>query len=217
MQAELLRILAHQHGDQAGHDNCYTSDQQHGQAPAVGLDDRRLARQEDELARGRAGGKDDGHQTAAPNEPARGHHRAQDQGHRPGAETDQHTPQRNELPRRLHERAQTDAGGEGGQRDEHDAAHAEAGHQRAGERSTQAVQQQVDRERQRHGRSVPAEVVFEGQDEHGVGGADARRCEQSEEGDPSHDPRVVETHDQLSTPQAARVIPGCLIGILYLS
>jgi hypothetical protein len=42
--AHLTRVLAHQKSDQAGHSDGNRGDEQHGQPPAVRLDDRGLAR-----------------------------------------------------------------------------------------------------------------------------------------------------------------------------
>jgi hypothetical protein len=95
------------------------------------------------------------------------------------------------MPRLRHlsrgERARADES----ERRDHDPTQPEALHQRSGERSGEAEQDEVDRDRCADRRPTPAEVVAQRIDQHAGRRAEPSGAEQREERHHEHHPRVV--------------------------
>jgi hypothetical protein len=91
-------------------------------------------REEHELAGGARRGEDAADQAAALDEPAAGDGGDERHGHGAGADADQHAPAQEQLPAGGHEDGEPAARGDQDEGARDDAAHAEAVHERGGER-----------------------------------------------------------------------------------
>ncbi len=190
-QADALGTLAQQprrERDQRRDDRRHHED---GDAPPVSLGGAGDHRKEDELSGRGAGGEDAEHHAAPRDEPAVDDRGGEHDGDESRADADPQSPQHDELPALADERRHGHARCEEDERREHHAAHADARHQRAGERPGQSIQEDVDRERGGRRRAEPAELALEREHQHGGHGPHSRRHEQDDEGDGDDDPGVV--------------------------
>ncbi len=190
-RADVLGIFAHEQRDDDDRQRRRAADDGDGRAPSAMLDHRREHRQKDELARRRARRENAEGEPAPLDEPAVHDGGAEYDRDHARREPNADAPDDDELPRRRDSRRETDACGERSHRDHGRSTHAESLHQRAGERSHETVEQDVDRHGERDRRARPMEFLLERNDQHARRGAHAGRCEKCDEGRREDDPRVV--------------------------
>ena len=111
---------------------------------------------------------------------------------KPVPDADQHAPHQDELPRVAHQRGGGDADADHRQRAQHRAADAEPVHHGGGERADAAVQDEVDRDRERDGGARPVELLLQRHHQDAGGRADAGAGQQHQAGDADDDPAVVD-------------------------
>ena len=190
-ETEILRMVAHQEEERQHDEENDARQNQHHRTPAGVGDQGCVRRKEDELARGIGRGQEPDNHPLPSVEPARGNVSCQISADKAGRQPDHQAPKHDELPRMIHQRGQREACGRHRQRRGYRAAHAEAIHRRRGERPDQAVDQQVDTDREGYRGTRPVELIFERHDQHARGRPHASSDHDYDKGQGDNDPGVM--------------------------
>ena len=201
-QAQIGGPIPHENQDDHENQDGRRRDDHRRAAPPVPFDLTREHREEDELP-GRVGrGERAHHQPSAFVEPSscddgREHHRRD-----AGATANEHAPQQRELPPGMHQRARGHGNRQQPEGQQDHAPQPPAVHHRGRKGSNEPEERDVDRDRARDHRSIPAELCLERHHQHARRCADPRGDEENHERHHGDDPRVVQ-------PRHGRIGAGC--------